>query len=130
MNLFISMVLGHFVADYLFQTKQMALGKGRQTSKGWSYCLAHCVIYMLTVELFSCRFDPMFLALVFASHFFIDRWSLAETWLKMIGGRTLEGAYESKEKYREFDIAFSAIVYTVADNTLHLLLLWLIVRFI
>lgn len=130
MSLFIAMVLGHFVADYLFQTKKMALEKASRTLGGWVWCLIHCIVYTLTVVLFAGRADIVFLALVFASHFFIDRWSLADKWLSIIGGRTLKSAYESADQAREFDIAFTAIVYTVADNTMHLLLLWQIARLI
>jgi hypothetical protein len=128
MNLFIAMVLGHFVADYLLQTKEMALEKAHQTLRGWVWCLVHCTAYTITVAMFAGRVNLVFLSLVFASHFFIDHWSLADKWLSIIGGRTLRSAYESTDQMHEFDIVFTAIVYTVADNTMHLLLLWQIAR--
>ena len=73
--------------------------------------------------------DPAVAALVFVPHWIIDRWSLASLWLKMIRGRTFEAAFNSKDQYREFDIAFTSIVYTVTDNTMHLICLWLVIRF-
>lgn len=72
----------------------------------------------------------MVAALVFVPHWIIDRWSLASTWLKMVRGRTFEAAFNSKDPYREFDIAFSSIVYTVTDNAMHLICLWLVIRFL
>lgn len=90
--------------------------------------MTHVLIYVLTICVFMWRFDFVFGLLVFLSHYPIDRWSLASKWLKLIGGRTFMEAYESKEKYREFDVAFSCIVYAVADNTMHLVLLWFVTK--
>ncbi|MFA5358621.1 MAG: DUF3307 domain-containing protein [Patescibacteria group bacterium] len=127
-DIFIRIVLGHLVGDYLLQTKHMAL---RKSDKGWTgvkQCLIHCFIYTATICLFAWWVDPLFIVLVFVSHYPIDRWSLGGAWLKMIRGRTFVAAYTSTDKYREFDVAFTSIVYTVTDNTMHIVLLWLIVR--
>jgi hypothetical protein len=70
------------------------------------------------------------------SHFPIDRWSLADKWLKLINGRTLKGflehgeegledfySVEFKQNYRILRGGFAALVYCVVDNTFHLILM-------
>lgn len=128
-ELFIAALLGHLVGDYLLQSKYMALHK---SDKGWGgaiICTWHVTLYTAAVCLFWWTVDPVIIALTFVPHWVIDRWSLASPWLKMIRGRTFMGAFESKDTYREFDIAFTSIVYTVVDNTMHLICLWLLIKF-
>lgn len=123
-NLFVQVLLGHFVADYLLQSRDMAMRKSDKNWRGFAWCMAHCIIYTLTVCSFLQTLDLTLMLLVFLSHFPIDRWSLASKWLKVIKGRDILEAYQSKEKYREIDIAFSCLVYAIADNTIHLVLLY------
>lgn len=115
--------LGHLVGDYLFQTKKMALNKSTPGSEGLWLCTLHVLIYTLSVCLFVQNFALLFIILVFAPHWIIDRFSLATYWLKLIKGRTFEDAYRSESEFRDFDIAFTSIVYTVIDNTFHILCL-------
>ena len=123
-DLFARIFLGHLVGDYLLQNKQMAWMKGERNWAGFWWCTLHCLIYTFSVCLFLWTINPLIIALVFLSHWPIDRYSLAHHWLKLIGGRDIMVAWLSKERWREIDIAFSCIVYTVADNTMHLVLLW------
>jgi len=129
-ELFIRAVLGHLVGDYLLQGRTMALKKSEKGWRGALWCTFHSLIYTFSVCLFLLTSDPLIICLVFLSHWPIDRWSLGSKWLKMIQGRDFVNAYLSKEKYREIDISFSCLVYTVVDNTLHLILLWLIVQYL
>lgn len=129
-DIFARLVLGHLVGDYLLQSKKMATKKSAKGMVGLLYCLLHSLMYSVSVCAFFFRFDLAFFALVFLSHFPIDRWSLAEKWLKLIKGRDFKSALESKDKYREFDIAFYCIVYAVTDNTMHLILLWLTTKLV
>ncbi len=128
MEIFINILFGHLVGDYLLQSKKMAFFKSENTSRGYLWCFIHSLIYTASICLFLWTLNPVIIILVFMSHYPIDKWSLASKWLKLIGGRDFIKAYESTEKYREIDISFSAIVYTVVDNTFHLLLLWGIVH--
>ncbi len=127
-KLFIAMALGHFAGDYLLQSRNMALSKSAAGLRGHFWCSLHCLLYAAAVALFAWRADPLFLSLVFLSHWPIDRWSLASAWLKLIRGRDLMAAHASRDEYREIDIGFSCFVYAVADNTMHLGLFWLIAR--
>ena len=129
-DLFIRMLLGHLVGDYLLQTERMALQKSAHGLRGWAWCLWHCSLYTAAICCFSWNASPMFIALIFLSHFPIDRWSLADVWLKRIGGRSILAAHAEAHPHREVRIAFACLVYAVADNTMHLVLLWLIALFV
>ena len=125
-DVFAKIVLGHLTGDYLLQSKAMALNKSKKGWRGFAWCVFHCVTYTAAVSLFLWTVNPLTISLIFASHFVVDRWSLATVWLKFIRGRDFASAYLSKDQHREFDIAFTCLVYTVADNTIHLISLWLI----
>lgn len=128
-ELFILALFGHLVGDYFIQTKHMALHKGDKNTRGLIACSSHVLLYSLAVCAFLQTINPPVFLLIYIPHWIIDRWSLANKWLKLIRGRTFEAAYLSTEKYREFDIAFTSIVYTVTDNTMHLFSLWLLIKF-
>lgn len=115
--------LGHLIGDFIFQTKEMALRKSENGWKGFWFCTLHVLIYTTSVAVLTQNFSPLFLLSVSVPHWIIDRYSLASVWLKFIKGRTFDAAYTSTDKYREFDISFTSIVYTVVDNTFHILCL-------
>ena len=73
----------------------------------------------------------------FLSHWILDRYHTLDIWFKLIGTRswdtyiprTPEGDIDWKAKIdaqTAVGIAFGAIVYVVADNTIHLFLMFLI----
>ena len=126
--MFAQIVFGHLFGDYLFQNKAMALRKSEKGWAGYGWCTLHCLIYTACVCLFLWTLNPLVIALIFLSHWPIDRWSLALRWLKLIRGRDFIKAFESRDKYLgEIDLSFSCLVYAVVDSTLHLVLIWLIV---
>ncbi len=128
--MFAKSVLGHLTGDYLLQSRTMALKKSEKSLNGIAWCIFHCLIYTGSICLFLWTINPLIIVLVFASHWFIDGWSLASKWLKLIRGRDFVKAYNSTEKYHEIDLAFSCFVYAIVDNTMHLIILWLIVKWL
>lgn len=120
-DLFILALLGHLVGDYLLQTKRMALGKSEPGLRGMEICSEHVVLYTAAVCVFLWTVNPVVVAAVYIPHWVIDRWSLATHWLRLIRGRTFETAKG------EWDVAFTALVYAVVDNTFHLLCLFAVV---
>jgi len=128
--MFAQIILGHLVGDYLLQSKAMALEKSAKGFNGILWCTLHSLIYTASVCLFLWTLNPLIIGLVFLSHWPIDRWSLASKWLKLIRGRNFVEAFNSREEYRDIDLAFSCLVYVVVDNTMHLILLWLIVEWL
>lgn len=126
-DLLAGLLFGHFIGDYLLQNKWMALNKGRNDRIGYSACALHCLIYTASIFILLRHLPAWFYAFVFASHFVLDKWSLGQKWLDLIGGRNFMKSWANKEdQYRDIHIAFDCIVYTVVDNGLHLLLMWLV----
>lgn len=128
-ELFIYALLGHLMGDFLFQPKEMALTKSSKGWKGVRICTIHVLIYTASVCFLWGSFDPMAWLLVGVPHWIIDRYSLASKWLKIIKGRTFESALLTPEPLRHFDIAFTSLVYTVVDNTIHLLCLMMVIEY-
>ncbi|RJQ29088.1 DUF3307 domain-containing protein [Candidatus Parcubacteria bacterium] len=130
---FVFAIIGHFVGDFLTQPKTMAIKKGSKGLNGFLYCLLHAIIYATIVCFFigatSVAGVLIWLAIL-VPHFIIDRWSLTNKWLGFIHSRTFEGAFNSSDKYREFDIAFTAVVYTIADTTIHILCLLPVIKYL
>jgi hypothetical protein len=126
LTIFEKILLGHLVGDYLLQSKKMAIEKSTKGLNGLMWCFFHCVLYTLVICLFTSTTEPIKIFLIFMSHFPVDRWSLANKWLKIIRGRNFMTAYKSKAEFHEIDLSFSTIVYVVVDNTIHLLLMAII----
>ena len=96
-------------------------------------CLIHCLIYTASVVLCT-KISPLWFVIVFASHFFIDRFSLADKWLYFYKARSLKDFLANGKKdipmsdYGEDNYwvlrgGFTTIIYAVADNTMHLILM-------
>ena len=129
---FINLLFGHLVGDYVFQNRWMAMNKSGSTFK----CVVHCLIYTATVCAFTWTFTWPWIALVFLSHFLVDRFSLADIWLKFIRGRNLIEFATKEPTHAEIMRGnnpaslvilrggFTALVYAVTDNTFHLLIMW------
>jgi len=141
-NMLMMAILGHFIGDYLFQPKWMALGKAADTWKGTWVCFIHSLIYSLCVATMvglGKTLDPWVIGMVFLSHYPIDRYNLAQKWLDITGGRNFMNDYDEavvyakqhKQKWTDgkkipiIVTSFGCIVYTITDNTLHIVLMWI-----
>ncbi|OGG58631.1 hypothetical protein A2765_02820 [Candidatus Kaiserbacteria bacterium RIFCSPHIGHO2_01_FULL_56_24] len=129
-DLFVLAFLGHLVGDFLLQPKWMALEKSSRSWRGDFACTAHVAIYTAVVCTFMGSANLWVAALIAIPHWIIDRWSLASTWLWFIGGRTFAAAKASEDGNREFDVAFTCIVYTFTDSALHFLSLWAVIQYV
>jgi hypothetical protein len=132
-------LLGHLIGDYLLQTNWMALKKKSQTIP----CLVHCSVWTACVcacllpELIQLSIPRIFLVtvLIFLSHFWLDRFDLIEWWFRKIGSRSWREMtriydYGKPSLEKQAMTAYTALVQTVADNTLHLAFVYLIIRFL
>lgn len=127
--MFVSMLFGHIVGDYFLQNKWMALNKNKHNGLGWLTCLVHCTLYTIAVCTFMWLWSPLWILLVFLSHFPIDKWSLAEKYLKLISGRSL-GEFLTNPENRCYSphialrAGFNILIYTIVDNSAHLMILY------
>jgi hypothetical protein len=136
MDIMFRMLLGHLTGDYLLQNQFMALNKTSNTWKGWLAATIHCLLYTFAVCLFMWNFHLIWIIAVFFSHFFIDKFGLGEIYMKYIKGNGLRdyinevnNTYSrtwinSSDGERMITGGFKAVVYTLTDNTMHLILMW------
>lgn len=116
------LLLGHLVGDYLLQNEWMAQNKSNNDLKGWLAAFIHCIIYTLAVCTIMWEWNLLWVVAVFFSHFFIDKFAFGYWYLKHIKGLD---TYSYKMVWlSELRAGFNAVIYTVTDNTMHLLLMW------
>jgi len=134
MELFILLLFGHLFGDYLFQNDWMALNKHK---KVWPL-FVHCYIYSLTVFVFigvllhiSVVECLILFGCIFLSHIILDGTSLIDRWFRLTQGRSWKRLNKSTTATEwTASIAYTAIVQTVADNTIHLVLMYFLCYFI
>ena len=135
-DIFVAILFGHVIADFFLQPSWMATKKG---SSNW-LCFLHCFIYAMCIS-FCTKLNIHWFLFVFLSHFLVDRFSLADKWLQLIGGRDLEGFVfrghegipknlnaDQKDNYKILRGAFSAICYVIVDNSFHIFSMVLIYK--
>jgi hypothetical protein len=136
----VELFLGHLAGDYLLQNEWMALNKSKNTRIGWLAAFIHCVLYTIAICLFMWNFDWYWILIVFLSHFPIDKFSLAEKYMHYIMGKGMKDYVNNdnwmnnsvyvkpiKKELNRYDMlegGFTAIVYTITDNSIHLILMW------
>lgn len=115
-RLFVALFIGHMVGDYILQNDWMARNKVRWDLVGWLSCTVHCIIYTVMVSCalagFGFTVTPGVCALVFASHFPIDKASLAKYWMKVYG-HSMDSTTNP----------FVPLVYVAVDNTIHIIIM-------
>ena len=116
------LLLGHLAGDYLLQTDWMAKNKANNDLGGWLAALIHCTIYTFAVCVFMWNFQPIWIAIVFNSHFWIDKFAFGKWYLKYIKGMEMDD-YRGY-LHGELHAGFTAVIYTVTDNAIHLILMW------
>ena len=128
MIIMFEMLLGHLVGDYLLQNNWMAFNKQKYNLTGWIICIIHCILYTLSVCILMNTWSLQWFILVFFSHFIIDKFGIAELYLQLIKGRSLVKFIKENKDYTSYGMiqsSFNGIVYTMTDNTMHLLLMYI-----
>jgi hypothetical protein len=69
-------LISHLFGDFVFQNDWMAINKNLYTKKGWLTCFVHCMVYTI----FFFGQSLLQLALIFITHFIIDKFSVAKYW--------------------------------------------------
>lgn len=120
MDVLASLIVAHFVGDYLLQNDYIAKKKVRPDGKGkalsLSVCLLHCTLYTIVVGFAGLgSLHWSMLALCFFAHLFIDHFRLARKYMSLAGQNDFATG------------VFSPWSIIVVDNTFHLLTLWLMV---
>lgn len=131
------MFLGHLVGDYLFQNEWMALNKAKNNKIGWLSAFIHCIIYTLSVCTIMWNFNIYWIYIVFLTHFPLDKFRIADLYMTYIKGYGLKQYIDDVNNQKEWEYiksttgnqmlkgGFTAYVYILTDNTMHLLLMWI-----
>ena len=153
------LLLGHLAGDYLLQNDWMSKNKSKNTWMGWLAATVHCILYTAAICLFMWNFDPIWIVVVFLSHFPIDKFMLAEKYMHFIKGKGMrdyvnednhlgisargkgsvneEGVVDDYQllgfemvrqpplnRMNALEGGFTAFIYAVTDNAMHLILMW------
>jgi len=147
----IALLIGHMVGDYLLQNNYLSVNKSKPGLFGAAICFLHSSIYALCVTTavllggwrgslsshMSFSWAVAYL-IVLVCHYPIDRWGLAGKWTKFFGQTQpddlehitlgeLQPGYEDKGRlYVGLRQYFWAPVYICVDNTMHLVLMWIL----
>jgi hypothetical protein len=134
------LIIGHCIGDFLLQPATLAKNKKKNTLYGWSVCAVHCMIYVLTVVMAiawtSYKSTMLQIFLIFLTHFVIDKTRLLDVYFKIMKIRSWDTNITNPQSHslitvkQAVDVSFGAVVYVVADNTLHLLSLYCILKFL
>lgn len=130
-------LLGHLFGDYLFQNTWMALGKKNRILPCFIHCLIYTAIMLIAISPeFFCLDVPDRLAvfvLIFLTHAILDGTRLINKYLHFIRGRSFEHTTEFIHKSSDIEldqymISYTVFIQTVADNTVHLFLMYIVFR--
>jgi hypothetical protein len=103
-----NIILGHLVGDYLFQSDWMALNKKSKGFKGLLACVIHCLIWTISMMIFTNNYNVLLALTLFISHFILDRTKLVVWYLNTL-------------KIMPNPSMWKVII---VDNTLHLLMVY------
>lgn len=151
----IALFIGHLVGDYFLQNDWMATKKSEKTRKGMVACDVHCFLYSCSVtaavvlggwrvtvvpELQFMLSIVVAMLIAYITHYPIDRVGLAGKWMQFYGstlfkvkdGHCSASMCEDGQKSGMLDVTinkrqyFVAPVYIVVDNTMHIVLMWIL----
>ncbi len=112
----IELLLGHLVGDYVLQWNYMAHQKKLKTLEGLFYCILHCILYSISICFFIKNFSIFIL--IFASHYFVDRYS----WLSTLHIKILKRPSVCSND------PLGIFCYVALDNTIHLVLMYYVIK--
>lgn len=115
-----AMLIGHMLGDYVLQDHNMAVNKSQPGKRGALACTLHSAIYTSSAMLCVYAVQPfeniaLIYALIWMSHYVIDRWSLAKRLLQWKGFGEVN-----------FNEPGHLFLYAANDNALHLILMFII----
>jgi len=149
MEWFIWLLFGHFFADYAFQNSWMATNKKDLELA----CGVHCFIYSSIVSIFlifgGIKYTFWMFPLIFASHWVLDYTHVVDNWIRFVDTRSWNTSLPRKRGMHNMihsmdsvawlspmstkqvvQTVFGAIIYVVLDNTTHLFMMFLIVKWL
>lgn len=119
----IEQLLLHAIGDYVTQNSWMANNKTKFTIVGWISCLIHALIYGLPFLLICA---PNQFALIFITHFFIDKFRLAVYWIKLVNWNWKSNNHGFSDNT---PVWLSTWLLIIIDNTFYITINYLSIKF-
>lgn len=118
-------LLLHLIGDYIVQNDWMALNKKKPGRLGFFACLVHCITYSVPFLLIT---DNLYqFAVIFVTHFIIDRWHLVDWFLAIRNGvNHIDNFGFSTERPGYISIW----LYIITDNVFHVLINFLALTYL
>ncbi len=127
----------HGIGDYFFQTDHQALNKKKKGKEGLWCCLKHCFTYSL---LFFFIGSPLAVAVVFITHFIVDRSNLV-AYIIAFKNQTIYPGHKDFPNSKKYNIenfgfdparpfAISIWLYIICDNLLHIICNYLAIKYL
>ncbi len=122
----------HLLGDYFLQNDWMATNKGTYSPLGWLTCILHCILYSVPFGWYYHSWT-IFL-LVFLTHFFIDKFSLARYVTKTINckweGNWGGDNYSHDLGFDENRPPYIAVwIHIIRDNSMHIACNYFIIKY-
>lgn len=142
MDWFVGLLLGHLFGDYVFQNSWMALNKRASLLICWLHCLIYTLCVYIGLTLFNVKVTMLTTILIFLSHIVLDYTHIVDNWMKLYGITSftthVPRLHSNKEEYNWDSLmsseeivktTFGTFCYIVVDNTLHLGMMVLIIKY-
>ena len=128
MNSFEKFLIAHLIADFLLQNNWMALNKTKKLMP----LIVHGVIYAICMFVTFPEIVMWRILRISVLHCIVDRYSLADKWLRLIKGRSFisvdEKYFPLTQKDYPIYVSFTCIVYVVVDFLIHFLITYPLIR--
>jgi hypothetical protein len=111
----------HLFGDYILQNDKMAFEKKKKTTKGFWYCIWHCLLYTIPFLLITNYIGAF---LIFLSHFLIDRYNIIQYFIKIKNGTKNTNNFGYSESVNK---RLACVLFTLHDNIIHLIINYLII---
>jgi len=103
----------HLIGDYVTQNQWLAANKVKFNYDGWAACLCHAALYSVP---FYFTYSTSAWVVILTTHFFIDKFRLAKYWLNLVNW--------------DFKATFPFWLIIIVDNTFHLLINYLSIKYL
>ena len=117
-------ILLHLFGDFIVQNDWMAMNKKKPTWIGFWACFIHTLTYSLPFLLIT---NWAAWLVIWWSHFIIDRWKLIDYFVMWKNG---EKAIKNFGFNHDRPFAVSIWIYIIIDNSFHLIINYLAIKYI
>ena len=106
-------ILFHFIGDYVTQNNWMANEKTKRFFPAYIHALVYSLPFLFLVD------NSWYWSVIFLTHYFIDRYRLAQYWIKLVNWDWKSKNWGFRE---QTPIWLSTWLMIIVDNIFHILI--------